>query len=117
MHYYGWFDTAIVTFLTQDARWPLADPSVAARCFVIRSSCRYFSPVTMAHSPLQIGLRPCHVGKSSFGTQLAAFSGKGGGHAHAAAEFWHCWVDTATERPCAMPAPVREALEACLAAE
>lgn len=106
MHYYGWFDTAALAFLTSKAGF---SPALACRPYVLRSSCRYYSSVTYRNSPLAVGLRVAHLGRSSVRTSLGVFSAQSGELAHATSEFLHVWVDAVTERPCPVPEAVRRA--------
>eukprot|EP00747_Dinoflagellata_sp_TGD_P201478 gnl/TRDRNA2_/TRDRNA2_74968_c0_seq2.p1 gnl/TRDRNA2_/TRDRNA2_74968_c0~~gnl/TRDRNA2_/TRDRNA2_74968_c0_seq2.p1 ORF type:complete len:212 (-),score=15.96 gnl/TRDRNA2_/TRDRNA2_74968_c0_seq2:22-657(-) len=110
VQYYSWFDTTMVAFLVQAGYVVVPDGSCEhgnapslLRPYVVRSSCRYFAPVTLRHSPVTVGLNIARVGRSSVHYQLGLFSSQRGELAHASADFWHVWVDPTTERPGAIP--------------
>jgi acyl-CoA thioester hydrolase len=107
-HYYSYFDSVINQYLIEQGGLDLRTSPVVG--FVVSSSCDFFKPVAYP-STLEVGLRVERLGTSSVHYQVALFAA-GDDEARAAGTVVHVFVDRATSRPMALPAPIRRALEA-----
>ena len=105
--YYGFFDTAVNTYLIERGGLDIHDGDVVG--FVVSSSCDYFAPVAFPER-IEVGLRVGKLGNSSVQYELAIFR-EGEELACAAGKFVHVFVDRASNRPVSIPPPLREAME------
>jgi acyl-CoA thioester hydrolase len=105
--YYGFFDTSINNYLIDAGGLDIANGPVIA--FTVESQCRYFSPLSYP-TELEIGLRVGKLGNSSIRYELAIFK-RTEDVAAAAGYFVHVFVDRSTQKPVAIPAGIRVALE------
>lgn len=105
--YYGFFDTAINSYLISEGGLDINAGSVIG--FAVESQCQYLKPLAFPEI-LEVGLRVGKLGNSSVRYELAIFKQ---GESLAAAEgyFVHVFVDRQTQRPVPMPASIRTALE------
>lgn len=108
--YYGFFDTAVNTYLIECGGLDIHDGEVVG--FVVSSSCDYFAPVAFPER-IEVGLRVGKLGNSSVQYELAVFRA-GEELACAAGRFVHVFVERASNRPVAIPPPLREAMQALL---
>ena len=106
VHYYSFFDTAVNEFMLREGVLSLDDGAI---CLVVETGCQYFSPVAFP-DVIHCGLRVAHLGSSSVRFEIGIFRND---DAEAAAQghFIHVCCDRATQRPLAMPADMRRALE------
>jgi acyl-CoA thioester hydrolase len=77
---------------------------------VVETQCRYFSPITFP-SKVHAGLRVAHIGTSSVRYEVGLYRDDDP-LAAAQGHFVHVYVDRASNRPVALPAALRKALEA-----
>ena len=105
--YYGFFDTAVNTYLIERGGLDIHDGDVVG--FVVSSSCDYFAPVAFPER-VEVGLRVGKLGNSSVQYELAIFR-EGEELACAAGKFVHVFVDRTSNRPVSIPAPLREAMD------
>lgn len=105
--YYSWFDTAVNQYLIRSGVLDIESSPVIG--LVVETQCRYFSALAFPQ-PVEIGLRVASLGKSSVRYELGVFA-EGADTASAQGHFIHVYVDRATQRPGALPAPLRSALE------
>jgi acyl-CoA thioester hydrolase len=108
--YYSFFDTAINEYLIAEGGLDINAGAVVA--FAAESQCQYFRPLAFP-GVIEIGLRLGKLGNSSVRYELAIFK-QGDNLAAAAGYFVHVFVDRATQKPVAVPAPIRTALERLL---
>ena len=106
--YYSFFDTAVNAYMMRQGVLDLeASPVV---CLVVDTGCQFFSPIAFPDA-VHCGLRVAHLGKSSVRFEIGIFRN----HeplAAAQGHFVHVACDRHTQRPLAMPADMRRALEA-----
>lgn len=102
--YYGWFDTAINTWLQTEAG---VDPVAADAIGVVgESACSYESEVTLGDE-VTIGLAVSEVGRSSVTYALAAFAGA----KRVALGHWvHVYVARDGSGVTALPEPISRAV-------
>ena len=106
VHYYSFFDTAVNEFMLREGVLSLDDGAI---CLVVETGCQYFSPVAFP-DVIHCGLRVAHLGSSSVRFEIGIFRNDDAGAA-AQGHFIHVCCDRATQRPLAMPADMRRALE------
>ena len=106
VHYYSFFDTAVNEFMLREGVLSLDDGAI---CLVVETGCQYFSPVAFP-DVIYCGLRVAHLGSSSVRFEIGIFRNDDAGAA-AQGHFIHVCCDRATQRPLAMPADMRRALE------
>ena len=76
---------------------------------MVASECRYFSQVS-APGTIQVGVRPHRLGRSSITYEVAVFTADSD-LAAAQGLFVHVCVDKESQRPEALPAGFREAID------
>lgn len=111
--YYGFFDTAINQYLIAKGGLDINAGKVIAFC--VESQCQYLAPLAFPEV-LEVGLRVGTLGNSSVRYELAIFK-QTDEFAAAAGYFVHVFVGRDTQRPVAIPARIRAALERLLIAE
>lgn len=105
--YYGFFDSAVNTWLIEHAGLDIhRDPVVA---YVVGSACDYFAAVAFPQR-IEVGIAVTGTGNSSVHYALAVFV-EGEPEACAAGRFTHVFVDRREQRAVAIPGKVRRALE------
>ncbi len=106
--YYSLFDTVVNRFLIENG---LVDPHEGEIIgLVVNSNCHYFAPLSFPQE-IDGGLRVDRLGTSSVAYGVGIFA-DGAGTAAAQGGFVHVYVDAKTRRPCPLPDPMREALQA-----
>jgi acyl-CoA thioester hydrolase len=105
--YYSWFDTVVNGYLVQQGVLDIGGGDVIG--LVVETQCRYFSELAFPQ-PVDLGLRVGRLGRSSVRYEIGVFA-DGEPTASAQGHFVHVYVDRATRRPTALPAPLRAALE------
>ena len=105
--YYGFFDTAVNSFLIDRAGLDIHAGAVIG--LVVETSCRYFAPLAYPQT-IEAGLAVSRLGTSSVSYQLGLFAT---GEEAPAAEghFVHVYVDRDSRRPVPLPATMRSTLE------
>ena len=109
--YYGFFDTAANEFLIARGGMDLATSSVIG--LVVESQCHFHAPLAYPQR-LRVGVRVDRLGTSSV-TYGLAVAAEGDPDVAAHGHVVHVFVERATRRPTAMPAPLRAALESIAA--
>ena len=106
--YFSFIDTAVTSYLARAVNRDLAGDAIVY--FVVESGCAYFRPIAFPDA-VHCGLRVTAIGTSSMRFEVGLFRNA---EPLAAAQgfFVQVTCDRATQRPVAMPAPVRAALEA-----
>jgi len=112
VRYFAFFDTAINAWLIREGGLDVERGDVIGVC--AESHCAYTAAIAFPDA-VEVGLRTAHLGTSSVRYELAVFRD---GDEESAATGWfvHVFVDRATRRPVAIPAPLRAALERLSAA-
>ncbi|MDZ7629197.1 MAG: thioesterase family protein [Parvularculaceae bacterium] len=105
--YYGYFDTIVNEYLIGAGVLDIHQGAVIG--LVVETGCRYFAPLAFPEK-LDGALRVAKIGNSSVRYELAIFRA-GDDTPAAEGHFTHVYVDRATRRPVALPAPFRQALE------
>ncbi|PZP22149.1 acyl-CoA thioesterase [Pseudomonas kuykendallii] len=108
--YYGYFDSAVNTFLIERGGLDIHDGQVVG--FVVSSSCDYFASIAFPER-IEVGLRVARLGNSSVQYELAVFK-ESEDEACAAGRFVHVFVDRQSNRPVPIPDTLRAALEGLL---
>lgn len=110
VQYYAFFDTVVNGHLIERGVLDIHDGPVIG--LVVETTCRYFAPLAFPE-PVEGGLRVERLGRSSVTYGIGIFRA-GAERAAAAGHFVHVYVDRATRRPVALPAPLRAELERLL---
>ena len=106
--YYSFIDTAVTSYLARAVKRDLArDPVIY---LVVENGCSYFRPIAFPDR-VECGLRVTHVGSSSMRFEVGLFRNDDA-LAAALGHFVQVCCDRGTQKPIAMPAAVRDALEA-----
>ena len=105
--YYSWFDTAVNEYLIRRGVLDVGAGEVIG--LVVETQCRFFSELAFPQ-PVDIGLRTGRLGTTSVRYEIGVFA-EGEATASAQGHFVHVYVDRASRRPTALPAPLRDALE------
>jgi acyl-CoA thioester hydrolase len=106
--YYSFFDTAVNEYMMRQGVLDLDGSPVV--CLVVDTGCQFFSPIAFPDA-VHCGLRVAHLGNSSVRYEIGIFRNDEL-LAVAQGHFVHVAVDRQTHRPLAMPADLRNALEA-----
>jgi acyl-CoA thioester hydrolase len=106
--YYSWFDTVVNAHLIEQGALDIHRGETIG--LVIETQCNYFTPIEFPQT-VDAGLRVAHIGQSSVRYEVALFA-QGEPLCAARGHFVHVYVDRASRRPCALPAPLRTVLEA-----
>ncbi len=109
--YYSWFDTVVNEYLIRQGVLDITGGAVIG--LVVETQCRYFKELAFPQ-PVDLGLRIGKLGNSSVRYEIGVFA-EGEATASAQGHFVHVYVDRASRRPTALPAPLRAALERILA--
>lgn len=108
--YYSYFDTAANNYLINEGGLDIETSPVIG--FVVNSGCNYNSSIAYPEK-IVAGLRVDRLGNSSVQYGVAIFK-DGQEQAAADGHFVHVFVDRETNKPVAIPAKMRAALEAIL---
>jgi acyl-CoA thioester hydrolase len=106
--YYSWFDTAVNAHLIEQGVLDIHRGDTIG--LVVETQCNYFAPVEFPQV-VEAGLRVARVGASSVRYEVGLFL-QGEPLTAAKGHFVHVYVDRATRRPAALPAPLKKVLEA-----
>ncbi|MCU0806194.1 MAG: acyl-CoA thioesterase [Burkholderiales bacterium] len=104
--YYSYFDTVVNHYLIEKGALDIAASPVIG--LVVETKCNYFSPITFPEA-VHAGLRVAKLGTSSVRYEVGLFRDDDP-LAAAQGHFVHVYVERATNRPAALPAPLRAAL-------
>ncbi len=105
--YYSWFDTAVTGWLLEQN---LLDPQISAIiCVVAETSCTYFESVSFPQG-ITAGIAIDRIGRSSATYRIGIFADESQDVA-AQGLFTHVYVDRIGQRPIAIPAETRLAME------
>jgi acyl-CoA thioester hydrolase len=105
--YYSYFDTAVNEYLVRAGVLDIERSNVIG--LVVETQCRYFSELSFPQT-VHAGLRVARLGTSSVRYEIGVFADDEDA-ACAQGHFVHVYVDRATRRPTALPAPLRSVLE------
>ncbi len=105
--YYAYFDTAVNRHLIENNVLDLEASEVIG--LVIETRCTFFASLRFPDM-VTVGLKVIHLGNSSVRYQIGLFRNDED-RAVAVGEFVHVYVDRASNRPVAIPAPVRALLQ------
>ncbi len=108
--YYGFFDTAINSYLIAEGGLDIHAGSVIA--FAVESQCQYLQPLAFPEV-VDVGLRVGKLGNSSVRYELAIFR-QADDAAAAQGYFVHVFVNRDTQRPESIPESIRAALRRLL---
>lgn len=111
--YYSYFDSVANKYLIEEGGLDIHSAEIIG--FVVASSCQFKSPIVYPE-PIEAGFRVNKLGNSSVEYGIAIFK-QGQPNASAVGTFTHVFVDRATDKSVAIPAPLRRALEAILVSE
>ncbi len=111
--YYSYFDSVANKYLIEEGGLDIKDSQVVG--FVVASNCQYKSPIAYPQA-IEAGLRVNRLGNSSVEYGIGIFQ-QGSAVASAIGTFTHVFVDRSTDKPVAIPASIRSALEAVLIKE
>ena len=111
--YYSYFDSVANKYLIEEGGLDIHSAEIIG--FVVASSCQYKSPIAYPE-PIEAGFRVNKLGNGSLEYGIAIFK-QGQPNASAVGTFTHVFVDRATDKSVAIPAPLRRALEAVLVSE
>jgi len=106
--YYSWFDTAVNSHLIEQGALDIEHGETIG--LVIETQCNYFASLAFPQT-VEAGIRVARIGSSSVRYEVGLFA-QGEALSAAAGHFVHVYVDRATRRPCALPARLREVLQA-----
>ena len=104
--YYSFFDTAVNGLLVAAGALDIHAGAVIG--LVVETQCNYFAPIAFPQS-VTAGVRVAQLGRSSVRYEIGLFAGDAPDCA-AAGHFVHVYVDRATRRPVALPAPLKAVL-------
>ena len=104
--YYSLFDSAVNRHLIQQGVLDIAASPVVG--LVVETRCTYFSSVGFPDD-VDVGLRVTKLGNSSVQYEIALFRGDAP-TASAVGNFTHVYVERVSNRPVAIPEPVRRVL-------
>lgn len=110
--YYSWFDTAVNSYLIEQGALDIEHGDTIG--LVIETQCNYFAPLAFPQN-VEAGIRVARIGSSSVRYEVGLFA-QGEALTAAAGHFIHVYVDRQTHRPCALPARLREVLQALIVA-
>jgi acyl-CoA thioester hydrolase len=105
--YYSLFDTAVNRYLIEAGALDIHHGEVIG--LVVETHCNYFASIEFPQS-VEAGLRVAHMGSSSVRYEIGIFA-VGEPLVAARGHFVHVYVDRATRRPAALPAPLLKALK------
>ncbi|GAB4354731.1 MAG: thioesterase family protein [Gammaproteobacteria bacterium] len=104
--YYSYFDSAANRYLIEEGGLDIHTAPVIG--VVVESHCQYHSGVAYPQ-PLEVGLRVDRLGERSVTYGMGVFEA-GAERASASGYFVHVFVERDTNRPVAIPDPIRSAL-------
>ena len=105
--YYAYFDTVVNRYLIEEGVLDIHGGEVIG--LVVETQCNYFAPLAFPET-VTAGLAVSKLGGSSVRYEIGLFR-DGAETAAAQGHFVHVYVDRATNKPTALPAPLRGALE------
>jgi acyl-CoA thioester hydrolase len=105
--YYSWFDTAVNAWLIESGLLSITTSEVVG--LVVETRCTYFESVAFPEL-VEAAIAVEHMGRSSVTYRIGIFR-QDSGMAAAQGLFTHVHVDKKTQRPVAIPAAARNAME------
>lgn len=105
--YYAYFDTAVNRHLIENGVLDVVKSPVIG--LVVETQCRFFSSISFPER-VEAGLAIVHLGNSSARYEIGLFRDDEP-LASAVGTFVHVYVDRASNRPVAIPDPVRRLLD------
>lgn len=110
--YYSYFDTVINEYLIRQGGLDIHDGPVNG--LAIETFCQFHASLSFPEV-IDAGLRVAKLGRSSVRYEIGLFQ-QGSDAPAATGHFVHVFVERATQRPMAIPEPIRAALAALLVA-
>ena len=107
VQYYSYFDTAIATWLAQEAGFDAAADAAIGLC--VESGCRYHAALSFPET-VTARVRVGRLGRSSVRYEIA-LHGEQREEPVAEGHFVHVYVDRATRAPVEIPAALRARME------
>lgn len=104
--YYAYFDTVVNNFLIEHGGLDITNAPIIG--VAVETMCRFAESVAYPET-LELGLRVAKMGNTSVRYELAVFR-QGGERAVASGHFVHVFVDRTSNKPVAIPSPIRAAL-------
>ena len=104
--YYSYFDTAVNQFLIERGVLDIHQGDVVG--FVVDSGCAYFSSISFPDT-VHAGIRVAKLGNSSVRYDIALYRNDDDLPC-AAGHFVHVYVERSSNKPVAIPGPVRDVL-------
>lgn len=104
--YYSYFDSAINRYLIEEGGLDIHSAAVVG--YVVSSNCQFRKPIAYPEA-IEAGLRVAKVGNSSVTYELGIFKA-GDNNAAALGQVVHVFVDQDSNKPTAIPDPLRAAL-------
>lgn len=111
--YYSYFDSVANKYLIEEGGLDIKNSQVVG--FVVASNCQYTSPIAYPQA-IEAGLRVNRLGNSSVEYGIGIFQ-QDSSVVSAMGTFTHVFVDRSTDKPVAIPASIRSALETVLIKE
>lgn len=111
--YYAFFDTAVNTWLIENAGLDVANSDVIG--LVVETRCNYFKSVSFPEKVL-VGVRIAKLGSSNVRYEVGIFNDKNSS-ACAQGHFIHVYVDRKSNRPTPIPALMRSAMQKLLVSD
>ncbi len=111
VEYYSFFDTVVNHYMMAEGGLDYLDGSVVG--YVVETKCSYRRPIAFPDI-VEAGVRVRRIGSSSVTYEVGLFR-KGQEEVCAFGYFVHVYVDRVTNRPTAIPAQARRAMEAIAA--
>ena len=108
VQYYSYFDTAVNRYLIEQGVLDIHAGGVIG--LVVETHCNYFSSASFPDD-IEAGLRVSHLGRSSVRYEVGLFVA-GREQAVAQGHFVHVYVDSDSQQPVELPAPLSTALAA-----
>ena len=105
--YYSFFDTVINEYLIREGGLNIHDGAVVG--YAVETQCKFHQSLCFPEV-IDAGLRVARIGNSSVTYEIGLFK-EGSEQAAATGHFVHVFVDRSINRPTAMPASIRTALE------
>ena len=107
VNYYSFFDTLLNRYLIDEGGFQFMEDQVIG--IAVETYCRFHKSFAYPED-IQGGLRIGHLGRSSVRYEIGLFA-DGEDEARADGHFIHVFVDRPTNKPVALPAELRAALE------
>ena len=105
--YYSFFDTVINEYLIREGGLDIRSGRIVG--YAVETNCRFHRALTFPQV-IDAGLRVGHLGNSSVRYEIGLFR-QGEDRPAATGHFVHVFVDRGSDKPTAIPEPIRDCLE------